>query len=376
VKTKRTLIVGGGFAGCTIAYLLSKEGFDVTIVEEKSVLGGGCRTEFYHGHPYTFGPHHLLIDKDDKITYDFLSQFLTFRELKHHTMTFVAQDRKFYTYPIHKDEISQMVGSEKIYEELDNRGNVSTSRNFEEYWINSVGQTLYSKFIDSYSKKMWGIKNNREIDDFAFSPKGVALKDGSRQCFEGVKTVLYPIELDGYNRYFDRCVENCNVIFNHKVTNFDLNNKKIKVGGDWLAADIVVNTASLDIVFEYCFGELRYIGRELLKIILPIEQVTPDPYYFIHYAGEEPYTRIVEYKLMTGYKSKETLIGVEFPSNKNKLYPYMIKSEIEKASKYKALFPKDCFTLGRMGKYHYDNMSDVIRDSFGIMDKIRDGGSC
>lgn len=367
---KKAVIVGGGFAGCTAAYFLRNKGFEVTIFEGSGLLGGGCRTFFYHGHPYTFGPHHLLINVNEMFVWDYFSKFLTLRELKHHTMTYVSQDDRFYTYPIHKDEIAEMPDRDLIDKELAEKGDVSTSRNFEEYWINSVGPTLYDKFINTYSKKMWQVKNNKMIDEFAFSPKGATIKEGSKQCFEGQKVIAYPIELDGYNSYFDRCVEGCKVVFNTFVERFDLERKRVMVKGEWIEGDILINTASIDLVFDYMYGELKYIGRDFLKVILPVERVTPEPYFFIHYAGDEPFTRIVEYKLMTGYKAPDTLIGIEFPSNKNKLYPYPIKSEIEKAKKYLDSLPPDVYSLGRLGKYKYDNMDMIVKDCMELFGKV------
>ena len=46
------------------------------------------------------------------------------------------------------------------------------AHNLEEYWINSVGKTLYEKFVNNYSKKMWMIDDNKKFDTFDWSPKG------------------------------------------------------------------------------------------------------------------------------------------------------------------------------------------------------------
>jgi UDP-galactopyranose mutase len=100
---------------------------------------------------------------------------------------------------------------------------------------------------------------------------------------------------------------------------------------------------------------------------LPVERITPKPYYYIHYAGDEPYTRIIEYKLLTGYKAPDTLIIVETPSFNNKLYPYPIKSEIAKAGKYLNALPSDVYSLGRLGRYHYDNMDVIVKDCMQLI---------
>ncbi|MFC1593809.1 FAD-dependent oxidoreductase [Candidatus Omnitrophota bacterium] len=367
---KRALVIGGGFAGCTAAHMLKQKGFDITLIEASDSLGGGCRTFFYHGHPFTYGPHHLLVNVEEMYVWDYLSKFLSLREIKHYTITYSSPDNRFYTYPIHKDEIEEMPDKDIIQQELKKRKDVKKAKNFEEYWIRSVGKTLYDKFIHTYSEKMWKIKDNKEIDEFTFSPKGVALKTGSKQCFEGQKVIGYPVELDAYNSYFENCVEGCNVIYNTFVDKLDLSKKRVYVQGKWLSADLIISTASIDMVFEYMYGELKYIGRDFLKVILPIEQVTPEPYQYLHYAGDEPYTRIFEYKLLTGYKSKDTLLIIETPSFNNRLYPYPLKSEIEKAQKYLAALPEDVYSLGRMGKYHYDNIDIIIKDCMKLMKEI------
>lgn len=366
---KKAVIVGGGFTGCTIGYLLKQKGFDVTIIEGSSLLGGGCRTHFYHGHPYTFGPHHLIVDVNDVKAWDYFNKFLPHRKLEHHVMTYVSQVNRFYTYPPHIDEVNEMPDKNKIFEEIKNTGTRTNVNDFEDYWINAIGDTLYNKFVKEYSKKMWQIEDNRSLDEVpSVLKKKTPLRTGTKEYFEGEKIIGYPLALDGYNSYFDKCVEGCNVIFNTYVDKFDLNKKGVFIDNKWIYGDILITTTSVDMLFDYQYGELKFIGRDFLKIILPIEKITPDPYYFLYYAGDEPYTRIFEYKLLTGYKSSDTLIGIEFPSFKNKLYPYPIKSEVEKAQKYFDSLPDNVFTLGRMGKYRYLDMYTILKD---CMEMIR-----
>jgi len=371
--SKKAIILGGGFAGCTAANFLKQKGIDVKIYEKSNLLGGGCRTFFYNGHPYTLGPHHLLIDIEDTYVYDYMAKYLDLRKMDHYNMSYVAQDEAFYTFPIHKDEVDLMPDKSKIHSELEDLPDSGVAKNFDEFWRWSIGDTLYNKFMNGYSKKMWKIKNNTQLDEFTFSFKNKredALKTGSKKCFDGKKNVYYPTEYEGYNSYFDTCVDGCAVYLNTPVEKFDINNKKVYVQGEWQHADIIVNTLSLDLIYDYHFGELPYVGRDFLKIILPIEKITPYPYLFIHYAGDEPYTRIFEYKLLTQYKSPHTMLGIETPSNNNKLYPYPVLSEVEKANKYIGLMPDDVYTIGRMGKYHYDNMDMIIKDCFKLFSEI------
>ena len=370
---KTVLVLGGGFAGCVMAYFLKKKGFEVKLFEASSGLGGGCRTFFYHGHPYTFGPHHLLVPTTKMYLLDFFSEFLTMRRIHHYMMTHVESDGEFYSYPPHIDDIVGMPDYEQIQKELDTRNLTKKVDNFHDYWIASIGETLYNKYINNYSKKMWKIKNNKEIDSIgAITGIDSAVQTGSKERFIGKYEIFYPVQLDGYNSLFEKCTKDCEIFLNTKVAKFDLESKSVFLNnGEVFSGDIIINTISLDSVFDYCYGELRYIGRDFQKIILPTEQVLPDPYHFVHYPGDgEDFTRIVEYKKMTGYQSKHTLIGIETPSFNNKLYPYQTKVEVERHKKYNALTPKDCYHLGRMATYRYIDMATLVDDCMQLIKEL------
>jgi len=319
---KKAIIIGGGFTGCTMAHMLNKQEYDVTVFEGSDALGGGCRTHFYNGHPYTFGPHHLIMKTGDKEAREYFDSFLEFREIDHHVLTYPSGSDRFYNYPPVESDIELMPQKEQIKLEIDSRDKNAQISNLEDYWVNSVGETLYGMFIKDYSKKMWGINNNQELDqDISFTLKKEPIRKDIDDYFEGKKYVLYPKRLDGYNTYFEQATADCEVIFNTAIEKFDVENKSILVNNEWQKYDLLISTVSPDQLLDYKFGKLKYKGRDFLKIILPIEKIIPEPYYFLYYAGNEPYTRIVEYKVLTGYKSKDTMLGIEFPSDKNKLYP-------------------------------------------------------
>ena len=149
---KRALIIGGGFAGCASAHQLAlRGGWDITLVEASPQLGGGVATKWYGGHPYTFGPRHFLTQNEE--VYSFLNQYLPLRHCGHIFFTYVEQDAAFYNFPIHKDDIPRMPDSDQIQAELGHvtLEGVADARNLEEFWIASVGRTLYDKFINKYN---------------------------------------------------------------------------------------------------------------------------------------------------------------------------------------------------------------------------------
>ena len=160
---KKILIVGGGIAGCSSARILSKnKNFKITLVEKGSYLGAGVRTFYYGGHPYTFGPRHFLTH--NKEIFDYLNSIVPMRKCSEHEfITYVENDNQFYNYPLNILDIEKMPDKTKVKRELKKKkiSKIKNSKNMEEYWINSIGKTLYSKTIDKYNKKMWMVKDNK-----------------------------------------------------------------------------------------------------------------------------------------------------------------------------------------------------------------------
>ncbi|MCB9062423.1 MAG: FAD-dependent oxidoreductase [Halobacteriovoraceae bacterium] len=372
---KKVLIIGGGFAGCSSAHQLNlKGGYDVTLVEGAPFLGGGCRNLIYGGHPHTFGPRHFLT-QNEKV-FNFLDKYVPLRRCGEHIfLTYIHEDENFYNFPIHVDDIDRMPEKDKIKNELSRKTveGIKAAKNLEEYWIASVGETLYYKMVDKYTRKMWLQETNTVFDEFKWSEKGVALKEGPRAAWD-IAISAYPYGFDGYDPYFKIATEGTKVLLNTHISAFDIPNKKVRFNGEDHQYDYIINTISPDILFENCYGELPYIGREVHKIVLPIEEAFPKDVYFLYYGGDEKFTRIVEYKKFTKHKSPHTLLGIEMPSTNGRYYPLPILSEQEKAQKYFDLMPEGVFSIGRAGSYKYlVDIDDCIEQSWDVMEMIETG---
>jgi UDP-galactopyranose mutase len=392
---KNALIIGGGFAGCAAAHQLNLSGgWDVTLVEAAPFLGAGVKTRYLGGHPYTFGPRHFLTPKEH--IFHYLNTYCPLRRCADHEfMTYVEQDAAFYSYPIHRDDIPLMPEAKTIQAELNAISSVALSRlsreelgslkpgealrlngaaqakDFEEYWIYSIGKTLYRKFVDQYSRKMWLIDSNKRIDDFTWSPKGVTIKEGLRAAWDTAISA-YPIAFNGYDDYFQIASRGAKVHLGTRIEHYDIPNKTVVIGGEKKRFDVIINTISPDILFEACHGELPYVGRDLIPIVLPVEFALPPEVYFIYYAGAERYTRIVEYKKFTLHKAPTTLITLEIPSATSKYYPMPLESEKAKARKYFDLMPDGVFSIGRAGSYLYNvDIDDTIDHAMIVAEKLR-----
>jgi UDP-galactopyranose mutase len=365
----RALVIGAGFAGCIAAEMLSGKGHDVTVVERAPFLGGGCKTFTWGGHPYTFGPRHFLT-KNEK-AWAYLDRFCPMHRFPgHEFLTYVERDAQFYHFPIHEDDVKLMPDRDSIMEELETLAPGTPPQNLERFWIDSVGPTLYDKFIKNYSKKMWGIESNAEITDFGFTPKGVALKRGPITAAWSEAMSGFPKAMTGYDDYFDKATADSKVCLNTTIEDFDIPAYRVKIAGEWRRYDIIVSTVSPEVVFKNALGPLRWAGRDFLKVVLPVEHCFPDEVYFLYYANSEPFTRIVEYKKFYRYEASTTLIGIELPSTKNKLYPFPMRKDQDLHAEYMKLFPPNVFSTGRSGTYRYIDVGNMIEQGFEMFRRI------
>lgn len=370
---KKILIIGGGFAGCSSAEITSKiPGSKITIIEKSNNLGAGVRTYFNGGHPFTFGPRHFLTTKIE--AYNYLKKFLKLRNVNYHKfISYIRQDDNFYNYPLNVKDIEKMPDKNKIKSEIKSAKNVEKSKNLEEFWVRSIGKTLFNKTINNYNKKMWQVLSCKEIDSFKWSPKGYTIKKGKEAAFDD-RISMYPTEKDGYNSYFDKIlkIKNVKVKFKSILKSIDLKKKIANVNGNKIKFDILINTIAPDILFNYKYGKLKFIGRDLHTFVLPGKYAFPKDVFFIYFPNTEKFTRLVEYKKFTQHKSKNTLIGMEMPSNNGRYYPVPFKIEQKKAKKYFNKFPKWCYSIGRAGTYRYEvDIDDCILQSIEIGKQIR-----
>jgi UDP-galactopyranose mutase len=115
----------------------------------------------------------------------------------------------------------------------------------------------------------------------------------------------------------------------------------------------------------------EYVGRDFIKIVLPVEHIFPEDVYFIYYPNaNDVQTRVVEYKKFTLHRSPHTFLGVEIPSLRNKLYPTMIQAEVDKAQRYLDALPDHVYSVGRMGTYRYKDIDDIILDSLRFIETV------
>lgn len=361
----RILVLGAGVAGCTAAHLLSRRGHTVTVLEAGTLPGGGVRTAWYGGHPHTFGPR-VFFSRDDEVI-STLTSLIELREFDTRTWTYVAEDGALYHYPLFAGDLPTMPDWPQIKSELDERtGTTPRTTDFEQYWLDAIGPTLYRKFVDRYSRKMWGVESNRQLAaDFEWVNRGTPIRETDTRVY-GDQFQGYPAAPNGFNGYFERCLAGSDAVFSCKVGTIDPGAMTVATSKGTHSGDVIVNTIHADALFGFAHGRLRWCGRRFVKLVLPVEQAMPDDVTWIHYSGDEPYTRVVEFKKITGHVAPDTLLGIEFPSEEGRFYP--VQSDVERLryDRYTELFPDRFFSIGRLGSFKYKGIPDSIRDALDV----------
>jgi len=332
---RKVLVVGGGVAGCACGYFLSRKGYEVTILEKRDVVGGLSRTYRYNGHPYEFGPHVWFWPHDD------INDVI--RELTDGDLYNV--DRKLYTftgenlyrYPIHYSDVLKMKDREKIlkeWEEYRVDGRLDYSKlprlgecGFDEYFKAAVGETLYARFMEQYTYKMWGIPGNKldtgmvwadrikdkYTDNFQYDP----IKFKESYLGEGQPN-WYPKK--GWNVVWEGMVKNCRILFNTEVLGIMgyykpklLTSRGYFKCGDYGAVICTIHSDQLLGLYE-----LPAAGKLVIPFLIPgLEQAYPDGGESIHYSDNIALTRATEMKRITRHESPDTLICLEIPVTYN-----------------------------------------------------------
>jgi UDP-galactopyranose mutase len=342
------LVLGGGVAGSAIAYFLTERGYDVTVIEKNSRVGGLARTCYYSGHPYEFGPHIWFWPggEDDPINRTIAT--LTDGELLHidrRLFTYVESDRRKYRYPVHYDDIDQMPEGNAIREEVARNRDAQLKLiesqlpelgqcTFAEYFGAALGPTLYEKFMANYTWKMWNIPGDRLETSMVWADRfrhaysradGTTASRGLRgydpMKFEdhtlgkGIAFQVYPVH--GWNAVWGAMVARSTVV-RDRVVGIRDEHKRAHVltasGEQYYFADYQTVFCSIDIDELWGENTLPYTGRMMIPLLIPgLRTAFPEGAESLHYSSCEFQTRVTEMKVITRHESPDTLILIEVP---------------------------------------------------------------
>jgi UDP-galactopyranose mutase len=346
------LVIGAGFAGSVCAQQLAEAGYSVVLVDRRAHVGGNAHDRLdSHGvliHPY--GPH--IFHTNSRRIFDYLSRFTTWRFYEHRVLARVKGME--LPIPINRTTLNRLYGLQ-----LDEAGaadflarvrepcvNVRTS---EDVVLASIGRELTDLFYRGYTRKQWGL----DLSDLS---AGVAAR--------------IPVRTTEDDRYFSDefqfMPENgYTAMFQSMLTSPRI---RIRLGVDGLTlAESVrprhtVYTGPIDAWFEFQHGQLPYRSLRFEHIHLP-ETKTFQRVGTINFPNDHAYTRITEFKHLTGQQASGTSLVREYPTSEgDPFYPIPRAENDRLYGAYRALAEEvtDVTFVGRLAQYRYYNMDQVV----------------
>jgi protoporphyrinogen oxidase len=153
-------IIGGGPAGLTAAYELTRHGVQPTVLEKDRIVGGISRTEQYKGFHFDMGGHRFFT-KSEEVN-QMWQEVLQAEFLKRPRLSRIYYNKKFFYYPLRPlDTLKRLGIVESILIFISYlRWQIFPYRQentFEEWVTNRFGKRLFETFFKTYTEKVWGI---------------------------------------------------------------------------------------------------------------------------------------------------------------------------------------------------------------------------
>ena len=356
------VVVGAGFSGAVLAERLACAAQkSVLVVDRRPHIGGNAHDE-YNDHGllvHTYGPHIFHTNSAD--VFQYLSRFTEWRPYEHHVLARV--DGKLVPIPINLDTINQLYGLDLdpagmqrfIRRAAEPREAIRTS---EDIVVSRMGRELYEKFFQGYTCKQWGMDPS-ELDASVAGRLPLRYDRDGRYFTDRFQAM----PLHGYTRLFERMLAHPRI--------------KVKLNTDWREIDGVVPyrdivyTGPVDAFFDHRYGPLPY--RSLEFRFETLEGDRAQPAAVINYPQEHAYTRVSEFKWLTGQQHPKTTLVYEYPkADGDPYYPVPRPQNNELYQRYKALadaLPNVHF-VGRLATYKYYNMDQCVAQALATYDRI------
>ncbi|HWM91469.1 MAG TPA: UDP-galactopyranose mutase [Thermoanaerobaculia bacterium] len=357
------LIVGAGYAGSVLAERLARgSGKKVLLVDRRPHIGGNAYDCYDDAgiliHKY--GPH--IFHTNSREVFEYLSGFTEWRPYEHRVLASV--DGQLVPIPINLDTINQLYGLKLNSMEVESffatmaepREAIRTS---EDVVVSRVGRELYEKFFRGYTRKQWGLDPS-QLDAMVTSRVPVRINRDDRYFTDTYQAMPQR----GYTRMFENMLDHPNIKI---LLNCDY--REIK---DEVAYDKLIFTGPVDEYFGHRYGKLPY--RSLRFDFRTVNQEWAQPVAVVNYPNEHLYTRVTEFKRLTGqeHPTKSTLVYEVPQAEGDPYYPVPRTENAELYKKYQALAEAtpDVLFVGRLATYKYYNMDQVVGQALSVYARL------
>ncbi len=363
------LIVGAGFAGSILAErLASQRGERVMVIDRRPHIAGNAYDHLDDAGVliHRYGPH--IFHTNSKQVFDHLSRFTQWRPYEHRVLAEVRSPRTGgpvrVPMPINLDTVNRLYGLSLSEDEVEQwmaerAERVPEIRTSEDVVVSKVGRELFELFFRGYTRKQWALDPS-ELDKSVTARVPTRTNRDDRYFTDSFQAM----PLHGYTRMFERILAHPNIT--------------VRTGVDYRQVRQTVPhrrliwSGPVDEYFGFRFGKLPY--RSLQFEHRTLERERFQPVGTVNYPAEGiPYTRISEYKHMTGQSHPFTSVTYEFPSAEGEPYYPIPRPENQAAYKrYEALADAtpDVWFVGRLATYRYYNMDQIVGQALATFNRI------
>jgi UDP-galactopyranose mutase len=352
------LVVGAGFAGSVVAERLAAgAGKRVLICDQRMHIAGNAYDCYDDAGVlvHRYGPH--IFHTNSRPVFDYLSRFTAWRPYEHRVRASV--DGQLLPMPINLDTVNRLYGTSFTSFEVEKflasvAEPTDQVRTAEEAVVSRMGRDLYLKFFRNYTRKQWGCDPS-ELDASVTARIPVRFNRDDRYFTDTYQAM----PRDGYTRMFERMLDHPNIT--------------VMLGCDYrdIIDDIsfreMIYTGPIDAYFDCMYGKLPYRSLSFRHETIEAEQV--QPVAVINYPNDHTYSRVTEFKHLTGQKHARTSLVYETPSDDgDPYYPVPSAANAELYQRYAALMENErqVHFTGRLATYRYYNMDQVTAQSLKL----------
>ena len=380
------LVAGAGYAGAVAARALAEQGKKVLVLERRDHVGGNAY-DCLDGAGiliHKYGPH--IFHTNDKKVFDWLSRFTAWRDYQHRVVADIPAGEGRMTYPVPfnlasletafgpeegkrlGEKLIAAYGAEKKVTILELRQNTDPE-------IAALADYVYNHVFVRYTMKQWG-QTPEEIDPTTTARVPVVLSRDDRyfqDAYQGMP-------LEGYTPMFEKMLDHPNITVElgaDLLERLDLSADVLKVDGEPFAGPVIY-TGQADELFAFAHGPLPY--RTLRFDFETLERDDfQNGYGTVNYTVDMPYTRITEFKHLTGQKMdgvttivKEHSLAYTGEAGQIPYYAIINPENNALYGKYKAMADRfgNLHLLGRLAEYKYYNMDAIAAKALELAEAL------
>lgn len=380
------VIVGAGYAGAVCARALAEKGKRVLAAERRPHVGGNAydRLDDAGVLIHQYGPH--IFHTNNKTVFDWLSRFTRWRDYQHRVIANIPDEkggRMTYPVPFNLTSLETAFGAEegkRLGDKLiaaygaEKKVTILELRQNADPEIAALADYVYNHVFVRYTMKQWGQKPE-EIDPNTTARVPVFLSRDDRYF----QDTYQGMPLEGYTPMFEQMLDHPNItveLGRDALSSLDVSGDKVRWEGEEFTGPVIY-TGQADELFGFRFGPLPYRTLDFGFETLPQEDF--QGYGTVNYTVDQDYTRITEFKHMTGQicPGRTTIVkeysrAYEGKEGETPYYAIINPENNALYGRYAALAQRfgNLHLLGRLAEYKYYNMDAIAARALELAETL------